>query len=113
MSKLSFTYKQILGSYSDSANSTSKYSDLVPGRKCLPGHSLLKTHIKLHFQTVKSYCIFQSVFEHFTVLMHCFGQYVIPTGLQRLLSSSSQNKPALTKLLCYAKVIKNKNIVNK
>ena len=44
MSKLSFTYKQILGSYLDSANSTSKYSDLVPGRKCLPGHSLHDTH---------------------------------------------------------------------
>src|SRR6218665_1406430 len=36
-----FTCKQaILGSYSDLANRTSKYSDLVPGRKCLPGHSI-------------------------------------------------------------------------
>jgi len=32
----------ILGSYPDWANSTSKYSDLLPGRKCLPGHSLLQ-----------------------------------------------------------------------
>jgi len=35
----------ILGSYPDPANSTSKYSDLLPGRKCLhlPGHSLQST----------------------------------------------------------------------
>jgi len=32
--------EMILGSYSDPANSTSKYSDLLLGRKCLPGHSL-------------------------------------------------------------------------
>src|SRR6218665_3261181 len=36
-----FTCKQIiLGSYSDPSNSTSKYSDLLSGRKCLPSHSL-------------------------------------------------------------------------
>jgi len=31
----------VLGSYPDPAYSRSKYSDLVPGRKCLPGRSLL------------------------------------------------------------------------
>jgi len=33
----------ILGSYPDPANSKSKYSDLLPGSKCLPGHSLSLT----------------------------------------------------------------------
>src|SRR6218665_1410243 len=33
----------ILGSYSDPENSTSKYSDLLFGRKCLTGHSLMET----------------------------------------------------------------------
>jgi len=31
----------VLWLYSDPANSTAKYSDLVPGRKCLPGLSLM------------------------------------------------------------------------
>jgi len=36
-----------LGLYLDPANSTSKYSDLLPGRKCLPGHSLQKQQFLL------------------------------------------------------------------
>ena len=37
-----FTCKQMmLGSCPDPANSTSKYSDLLPDWKCLPGHSLI------------------------------------------------------------------------
>src|SRR6218665_1222723 len=31
----------VLGSYPDPANSTSKYSDLVSRKKCLPGRSLV------------------------------------------------------------------------
>ena len=35
----------VLGSYPDRANSASKYSDLLPGRKCLPGQSLIITTV--------------------------------------------------------------------
>jgi len=35
----------VLLSYPDLANSTSKYLDLVPGGKCLPGQSLVSVWI--------------------------------------------------------------------
>jgi len=53
----------IAGSYSDPANSTSKYPDLLPGRKCLPGHSLISYTPNIDNITKSMYCEINSKHE--------------------------------------------------
>src|SRR6218665_87799 len=72
-----FTCKQmILGSYSDPANSTSKYSDLLLGRKCLPGHSLPATlaswslHVSFLQALIMCRCVNQATENYASYIPH-------------------------------------------
>jgi len=52
----------ILGSYPDPANSTSKFSDLLPGRKCLPGQALLLVATSVVFSVIFYRCCWHFCF---------------------------------------------------